>query len=77
MSQLFPIWLVQNYVNCLFPFRRSPRNARYPNWKSSEAELRELRKQVTFALVAEEGDMAKVASTVDALFMLLRKSACV
>jgi len=49
----------------------------YPNWKSSEAELRELRKQVTFALVAEEEDMAKVTSTVDALLMLLRKSTCV
>ncbi|MEI6645674.1 MAG: HsdR family type I site-specific deoxyribonuclease [bacterium] len=49
----------------------------YPNWKSSEAELRELRKQVTFALFAEEEDMAKVVATVDALFFLLRKSTCV
>ena len=48
--------------------------ADYPNWKSSEAELRELRKQVTFALVAEEDDFEKVTSTVDALFHLLDQS---
>jgi type I restriction enzyme R subunit len=48
--------------------------ARFPNWQRSEAELRELRKQVTYALVAEEDDMEKVAATVEALFTLLQKS---
>ncbi len=48
--------------------------ARFPNWQRSEAELREVRKQVTFAIIAEEDDMAKATATVDALFVLLRKS---
>jgi len=48
--------------------------ARFPNWQRSEAELREVRKQVTYALVAEEDDMEKVAATVEALFTLLQKS---
>jgi type I restriction enzyme R subunit len=48
--------------------------AKFPNWQRSEAELRELRKQVTYALVAEEDDMEKVAATVEALFTLLQKS---
>jgi len=48
--------------------------AKFPNWQRSEAELREVRKQVTFAIFAEEDDMAKVTATVDALFILLQKS---
>lgn len=48
--------------------------ARFPNWQRSEAELREVRKAVTFALLAEEDDMDKVAVTVEALFVLLAKS---
>jgi type I restriction enzyme R subunit len=48
--------------------------SQYPNWQSSDAELREARKQVTFALFAEEDNMEKVAATVDALFTLLHKS---
>jgi type I restriction enzyme, R subunit len=48
--------------------------AKFPNWQRSEAELREVRKQVTFAIFAEEDDMAKVTGTVDALFILLQKS---
>jgi type I restriction enzyme R subunit len=51
--------------------------AKYPNWKSSDAELRELRKQVTFAIYAEEEDLTRVTATVDALFNLLQKSTCV
>ncbi|HYE36307.1 HsdR family type I site-specific deoxyribonuclease [Methylocaldum sp.] len=47
---------------------------KYPNWRRSEAELREVRKQATFALFAEEDDMEKVTATVDALFTLLQKS---
>ena len=48
--------------------------AMFPNWQRSEAELREVRKQVTFAIFAEEDDIAKVTATVDALFILLQKS---
>ncbi|MEK7717811.1 MAG: HsdR family type I site-specific deoxyribonuclease [Pseudomonadota bacterium] len=48
--------------------------AKFPNWRRSEAELREARKLVTFAVVAEEDDMAKATATVDALFVLLQKS---
>ena len=47
---------------------------KFPNWQRSEAELRELRKQVTFALLREEDDVEKVTATVEALFTLLRKS---
>lgn len=49
---------------------------KFPNWRRSEAELREVRKQVTFAIFAEEDDMSKVTATVDALFILLQKSFC-
>jgi len=48
--------------------------AKFPNWQRSEAELRELRKQVTFAVFAEEDNMEKVTTTVEALFTLLQKS---
>ena len=48
--------------------------AAHPNWRRSEAELREVRKQVTFALVAEEDDLEKITATVEALFNLLQKS---
>jgi type I restriction enzyme R subunit len=48
--------------------------ANFPNWQRSEAELRELRKQVTFAVFAEEDDMEKVTAAVEALFILLQKS---
>ncbi len=47
---------------------------KFPNWQRSEAELREVRKQVTFALFAEEDNMDKVTATVEALFTLLQKS---
>ncbi|WP_370198611.1 type I restriction endonuclease subunit R [Bradyrhizobium diazoefficiens] len=47
---------------------------KYPNWQRSEAELRELRNQVTFALMRVEDDVEKVTATVEALFTLLRKS---
>lgn len=48
--------------------------AEHPNWQRSEAELREVRQRVTFALVAEEDDIAKVTATVEALFDLLQRS---
>jgi type I restriction enzyme, R subunit len=47
---------------------------KFPNWQRSEAELRELRQKVTFALYAEEDDMQKVTTTVESLFTLLHKS---
>ena len=47
----------------------------YPNWQKSEAALRELRKKVTFALVAESDDIDRVAAIVDKLFSLLDKAA--
>lgn len=54
--------------------RISSEFAKFPNWQRSEAELRELRKQVTFAVFAEEDDLEKVTATVEALFTLLQKS---
>ncbi len=39
----------------------------------SERDLRGLRKQVTFAIVAHEDDLNKVAAIVDDLFTILRK----
>ena len=46
----------------------------FPNWRSSEQELREARKKITFALLAEQEDMDKVTATVEALFTLLQKA---
>ncbi|MBD2353769.1 HsdR family type I site-specific deoxyribonuclease [Tolypothrix sp. FACHB-123] len=46
----------------------------YPNWRTSEAELRELRKEVTFAIFAEIDDLDQVTAVVDKLFMLLSKA---
>lgn len=46
---------------------------KHPNWKTSEADLREARKQVTFAIFSEEDDLNKVTATVDALFALLQR----
>lgn len=43
----------------------------YPNWRQSEGSLRELRKQVTFAIFAETGDLDRVTALVDELFTLL------
>lgn len=48
--------------------------AEFPNWQCSESELREARKLITFALLAEEADIGKVTGTVEALFTLLQKS---
>jgi|WetSurMetagenome_2_1015567.scaffolds.fasta_scaffold00754_8 type I restriction enzyme, R subunit len=46
---------------------------KFPNWLGSEAEMRELRNQVTFALYSEEDDIGKVTATVESLFMDLHK----
>ncbi len=45
----------------------------YPLWGEYDDDLRRLRREVTFALVAEEDDVDKVASWVDEIFSLLRK----
>lgn len=47
---------------------------KHPNWKTIDAELREARKQVTFAIFSEEEDLNKVTAIVDALFTLLQRS---
>lgn len=46
----------------------------YPNWRTSEAELRELRKEVTFAIFAEIDEFEQVTTVVDNLFTLLSKA---
>jgi type I restriction enzyme R subunit len=46
----------------------------HPNWYDSDKELRELRKQITFAIYAEEDDLDKVTATVDQLITLLLKA---
>ncbi len=46
----------------------------FPNWKQSENSLRELRKQVTFAIFAETEDLERVTALVDELFTLLDKA---
>ena len=46
----------------------------YPNWTSSEAELRELRKKTTFVLAAEFDDLNQITVVVDELFTLLEKT---
>jgi type I restriction enzyme R subunit len=45
-----------------------------PNWKRSEASLRELRNKVTFAIFAEMDDLDGVTRIVDELFTLLAKA---
>jgi hypothetical protein len=47
---------------------------RYSNGKSSTSDLRELRKQVYYAIFAEEDDIDKAAALVDELFNLLSKA---
>ena len=47
--------------------------AEYSNWGTSENELRELRKQVTFAILSQEDDLGKVTAIVDELFVTLNK----
>lgn len=46
----------------------------HPNWQTSVAELRELRKEVTFAIYAEMDDLDQVAQIVDNLFSLLTRA---
>ncbi|GAB6058540.1 type I restriction endonuclease subunit R [Desulfonatronum parangueonense] len=46
----------------------------FPNWKKSENALRELRKKVTFAVLANSDDLEQVTALVDQLFRLLEKA---
>lgn len=46
----------------------------FPNWRKSENGLRELRKKVTFALLAETESVERAAAIVDGLFSLLEKA---
>jgi type I restriction enzyme, R subunit len=46
----------------------------FPNWKKSENSLRELRKKVTFAVLAKSDDLKRVTALVDQLFTLLEKA---
>jgi type I restriction enzyme, R subunit len=46
----------------------------FPNWQKSENSLRELRKNVTFAVLAESDDLDQVTALVDRLFTLLEKA---
>lgn len=45
--------------------------ADHPHWRNSEADLRELRNEVTFAICAQLDDLDEVAKVVDELFNLL------
>ena len=47
----------------------------HPYWKISEAEMREARKKVTFAIYFEDDDMEKVARIVDEVFSILLRAA--
>jgi type I restriction enzyme R subunit len=47
--------------------------AQHANWWRSERDLRELRKQVTFALFAHENNLDKVTVIVDRLFTTVQK----
>jgi type I restriction enzyme R subunit len=46
----------------------------HPNWRQSDAELRELRKAVTFAVYAEVDDLDEVTRIVDQMFSSLAKA---
>jgi type I restriction enzyme R subunit len=46
----------------------------HPNWQSSDAELRELRNDVTLTVDAQMDDLDEVAKVVDDLFNLLAKA---
>jgi type I restriction enzyme R subunit len=45
----------------------------FPNWRRSEGEFRELRKKITFALVAEEDNVERVSAVVEGIFRVLAK----
>ncbi len=45
----------------------------FPHWRSSEREMRELRKKVTFAIYMAEDDLEKVTGLVEEIFATLLK----
>jgi type I restriction enzyme, R subunit len=47
----------------------------HPNWRQSDADLRELRKAATFAVYAEVDDVEEVTRIIERLFKLLAKDA--
>lgn len=47
----------------------------HPNWRQSEAALREVRKAVTFAVYAEKDDLDEVAAIVEKLLGRLLRGA--
>ncbi len=47
--------------------------AQHTNWRTSENDLRELRKEVTFAVLSQEDDLGKVTGVVDEIFVALNK----
>ena len=48
---------------------------RFPNWRTSDKDLRKLRRQVTYAIYAQEDDMHRVTTIVEDIFnILLRKN---
>ena len=48
---------------------------RFPNWRTSNNDLRRLRKEVTFAVYRQEDDMNRVTAVVEDIFqILLRKN---
>jgi type I restriction enzyme R subunit len=67
--------LLEDKVSDAETVTKKIRNAfnQFPNWQRSEGELRELRKKVTFALVAVEDDLEKVTEFVESLFLLLQQ----
>jgi type I restriction enzyme, R subunit len=46
----------------------------YPNWKTSDKELRELRKAIYYAILSKEDDIDKTADLIDELFSHLFKA---
>jgi type I restriction enzyme R subunit len=48
--------------------------ADFPGWRRSERALRELCKQITFAIFAQTNDLDRVAALVDGLFTLLERA---
>jgi hypothetical protein len=47
---------------------------KYPNWLSSEKELRELRQAITFAIFKVEEDLEKISVLVEGLLNLLERA---
>ena len=53
---------------------RQATTAETPNWKRSDSQLRELRKKVTFSILAECDDLDAVTTLVNDLFRVLEKA---